>query len=72
MDDDEGTRVDIDAIFQRRLAGLRYLPRDARAAAFRAARDERDLSLRALRESRAVRHHARKLVTEHHAPAPTS
>jgi len=70
MDEDEESSVDIDATFQRKVAGLRYLPPRARAAAYRAARDERDLALRGLRERRAARSHFRKLLLQHAAPTP--
>jgi hypothetical protein len=71
-DDDAGSTVDIDAIFQRKLAGLRYLPRSARSAAYRAARDERDLALRGVRERQSAKRHVRKLLVQQQAPAPSN
>ncbi len=53
-----GAELEIVAEFQRRLAGLRRLPRHERAAALRLAREWRQLALKALREKRATARHA--------------
>jgi hypothetical protein len=53
-----GAELEIAAEFQRRLAGLRRLPRYERAAALRLAREWRQLALKALREKRATARHA--------------
>jgi hypothetical protein len=59
---DPGAEVEIDAVFRRKLSGLRYLRRSERIHALRAAQDERASALRALREKRAIaRHAARQL-----------
>ncbi len=53
-----GAELEIAAEFQRRLVGLRRLPRHERAAALRLAREWRQLALKALREKRATARHA--------------
>jgi hypothetical protein len=49
---DEGTRTEIDATFQRKLAGIRRLPKYERPFARRAAMEERAAALLALRRKR--------------------
>jgi hypothetical protein len=58
FEDGVGAELEIDAEFQRRLAGLRRLPRHERAAALRLAREWRQLALKALRERRTTARHA--------------
>jgi hypothetical protein len=62
--------IDIDAMFQRRMARLRYLPRRDRPAALRAARDERALALRALREKKVAARRHRRMLLRLLAPTP--
>lgn len=50
--EDEAERLHIALEFGRRMIGLRQLPRRERAAAYRAAREERERALAALRTKR--------------------
>jgi hypothetical protein len=54
-EDDDAAAREIEAIFRRKLMGLRRLPKRERAAALRAAREERQLALHALRQRRAMK-----------------
>jgi hypothetical protein len=67
--DDDGAS-EIEAEFRRKLCGLRRLPQHARVAALKAARDERFLALKALRQKRQVARHARYLLWRQQLPAP--
>jgi hypothetical protein len=53
IEDGEAEAIEIEKEFRARLTGLRRLPRNARAAALRGARERRDTALKALREKRA-------------------
>lgn len=59
VEDDEGAEIEIEAAFRRKIMGLRYLRRNDRMAALRAARAWRQSALSALREKRAAERHAR-------------
>lgn len=67
---EEGAMREINEQFGRRLAGLRRLPRNQKAHALRAAREWRRQALRALKERRATRRHARHGVRQLQKPAP--
>lgn len=56
--DDRTPELDIEAEFNRKIAGLRRLPRRERPAALRAARAARQLALRILRDMCAGRRRA--------------
>lgn len=58
LHDVDGSEIDIDMIFRRKLRGLRLLPKKERAAARRAARDWLRCALKALREQRAYKRRA--------------
>jgi hypothetical protein len=70
FEDGVGAELEIDAEYQRRLAGLRRLPRHERAAALRLAREWRQLALRALREKRATARHAARSLRRLQRPQP--
>jgi len=70
MEEDEGAVLEIEAVFRRKLMGLRRLPRSERASALRAARDWRQSALKALREKRASERHARHMLRRLCSPAP--
>jgi hypothetical protein len=57
-DDDDGEMAAIQDIFRRKLIGLRRLPRPARAAALRVARDWLALAMKDVREKRIYKRHA--------------
>ena len=59
-EDDGATAIEME--FRRKVSGLRRLPRHARAQALRAAKDERFLALKALREKRQRDRLARYLL----------
>lgn len=70
VDEFEGEEDGIEDVFRRKLAGLRRMhPRD-RAAALRAARLERLLSLRVLRERRAAQRRLRHALLQHGVRPP--
>ena len=70
---EEGDEEDqaIAAEYQRRLAGLRHLPRAARAGALRAAKQWHQGALRLLRDKRAAARQARRLAQRWQLPPPT-
>lgn len=70
LEGDEGTVLEINQLFRRRLAGLRRLPRHQKADALRAARDWRRQALRAIKDRRAAERHARHLLRQLLKPAP--
>jgi hypothetical protein len=70
LEEDEAAEAEIEAMFKRRLMGLRRLPRYQRAGALRAAREWRQLALKALRERRATDRHARHMLWRLGLPAP--
>jgi hypothetical protein len=67
---EDGAAAEIDANFRRRLFGLRRLPRHLRAAALRAASDERCLALRGLREKRQRERQARYALWRQQLQSP--
>jgi hypothetical protein len=68
--EDEGAELDIEHEFRRKLAALRRLPRQDRSHALRAARDSRQLALKALHEKRAWDRLARKWLRRLRVPEP--
>jgi hypothetical protein len=70
VDDDDAQVQEIEAMFKRKLSGLRRLPRHARAHALRAAREWRLAALAALREKRARERHAKWVLWRQQLPAP--
>ncbi len=64
VEDDDGSDIDIDTIFRRKLLGLRLLPRRERAQAYRAAKEWRRAALKALREKRLSERHARYMLRQ--------
>jgi hypothetical protein len=69
-EEDETAEAEIEAMFKRRLMGLRRLPRYQRAGALRAAREWRVLELKALRKKRATDRHARLMQWRLSLPQP--
>ena len=67
-DDAEAAEAEIEALFKCRLMGLRRMPRYQRALALRAARDWRQLALKALREKRERERHARYVLWRSQLP----
>ena len=61
-EEDGAAEAEIEAMFKRRITGLRRLPRYQRAGALRAAREWRMLELKALREKRARDRHAKYMA----------
>jgi hypothetical protein len=70
VEEHEAAEAEIEAMFKRRLMGLRRLPRYQRAGALRAAREWRQVALKALRETRATERHARFMQWRLGLPAP--
>ena len=70
VEEDGAAEAEIEAMFKRRLMGLRRLPRYQRAGALRAAREWRMLALKTLRERRATDRHARHMLWRLSLPAP--
>jgi hypothetical protein len=68
--DDEGAQADIDAVFRRKLAAIRRLPKGDRPFARRAAMDERAAALLALRQKREIERRYRRFLRLLLAPAP--
>lgn len=60
----------IEADFQRKLTGLRRLPRHERALALRMARDARTVALRLLKQRRALKGEERRRLNQLNAPTP--
>ncbi len=71
-DEDEGAEIEIEGLFRRRLSALRRMPRYERPHALRAAREWRQLALKAIREKRAAARHAQHLLRRLTMPAPGS
>jgi len=67
--EDDGA-TEIEAEFRRKIAGLRRLPRQQRAAAVRAAREWFLVALSALREKRARDRHARHMLRRQQRRSP--
>jgi hypothetical protein len=67
---DDAASAEIEAEFRRMLSGLRRLPRGARAAALRAARNYRYLAHKALREKRQCDRQAAHRAWRDRLPAP--
>lgn len=69
-EDGEAAEIEIEAVFRRKLAGLRHLPRKERPHALRAARAWRQSALKELRDRRASERHARHMLRRLQAPTP--
>jgi hypothetical protein len=63
-DETSGAELEIATLYRRKLAGLRYLPRNERPPARRAMREWYRLALRAIREKRAIERHARRTLRQ--------
>jgi len=61
-EDSNGADAEIEAIFRRKIVGLRRLPRRQRAQALREAREWLAFALQALREKKATARHARYVL----------
>jgi hypothetical protein len=59
---DESASAEIDAIFQRKLAGIRRLPKHERSSARRAAMEERAMAHLALRRKREATRQLRRFL----------
>ncbi|HLH97040.1 MAG TPA: hypothetical protein VKW08_18170 [Xanthobacteraceae bacterium] len=68
--EDDGTHLEIEAEFRRRISGLRRLPRHARAQALRFAREQRFIALAALREKRQRERQGRSEALRQRLPGP--
>jgi hypothetical protein len=64
VDEGAAAETEIEAIFKRKIAGARLLPRRERALARRAAREWRRFALKALRERRLSERHARHTLRQ--------
>lgn len=62
--------MEIEALFQRKLMGLRRLPKRERAAARQVAKEERQQALMGLREKRATERRARQALRRLRQPKP--
>jgi hypothetical protein len=71
LDEDETADVEIEMMFRRKLMGLRFLPRQQRAAAYRALRQWRFHALKTLQEKRAADRLAGFLLRRQQRPSPT-
>lgn len=60
VEEADSAELDIQAVYQRKLMGLRRLPKRERAAARQAAKVEKDLAMTALRQRRARDRQARQ------------
>jgi hypothetical protein len=67
----EGEELEINAAYQRKLLGLKHLPRAERAAARRNARQWRKAALNALHEKRAGARHARHRLRQLRMASPS-
>jgi hypothetical protein len=64
LDEGDAAEIEIETIYQRKIAGARMLPRRERALARRVAREWRRFALRALRERRLSERHARRTLRQ--------
>lgn len=69
-DEFAGAEAGIEDAFHRALMSLRHLPRHERSHALRAAKEQRLLALRSLRDDRGRARNARRLRQRSRAPAP--
>jgi len=63
-DETAGAELEIATLYRRKLAGLRYLPRNERPLARRAVREWYRSALRAIREKRATERHAMRTLRQ--------
>jgi hypothetical protein len=61
-EESDSAEIEAQAIFRRKIAGLRRLPRRQRAQALREAREWLAVALQALREKKATARHARYML----------
>ena len=69
-DPNDSEAAGIEEEYHRRIAGLRRLPRQVRAAALRAARDTRASALLALRQKRLLARHTRQIINRARRAGP--
>jgi hypothetical protein len=70
IEEDDSAELDVEAWFKARLTAIRRMPRCQRAIALRAAREWRQLALKALREKRARDRHGRYEAWQLRLPPP--
>jgi hypothetical protein len=70
QDEDSAAAAEIEAMYQVRLMSLRRLPRHERPYALQAAREWRQLAMKALREKSARERRARHMAWRLQRPAP--